>query len=100
MLGKCPRFARSVATENNVLSQMTIMNLSICPVLPLNPETTANKAATRPRYPGCCPASPPAWSPARPPQGLTHLASGIELSGLLAFALLFKSIKFHLRFTS
>lgn len=42
---KCLYLARNVAKGNNVLSQMTIMNLpSICPVLPLTIETAANKA--------------------------------------------------------
>lgn len=35
----CVCVASDVATENNVLSQMTVMSLSICPVLPLNLET-------------------------------------------------------------
>lgn len=43
---KCLYLARNVTKGNNVLSQLTLMDLpTICPVPPLTRETTVNKAA-------------------------------------------------------
>lgn len=43
---KCLYLARNVTKGNNVLSQLTLMDLpTICPVPPLTRETTVNRAA-------------------------------------------------------